>query len=143
MYGTRTFKPPNTEVFALEFSISHENGDNGKVPAATKVWDAETLLVPAYLAPGISLRAETLQLGQEDSEPFHPGDFNHENRYSVWYVQKGPQIRLYVEGNRDQSAGGVAAVMVYGDLLGEPLEVVDEESEESELEDGEHNGNKE
>jgi hypothetical protein len=139
MYGTRSFQPPNTEVFALEFPTSHANGDGGKIPAATKVWDAETLLVPAYLAPGVSLRVETLNPGQEDGEPFHPADFEHGDRYTVWYVKKGLQMRFYVEGDWDQSADGVAAVMVYGNMLGEPLEIVDEEGAESEDgEDGEH-----
>jgi hypothetical protein len=48
-------------------------------------------------------------------------------------VKKGLQMRFYVEGDLDQSADGVAAVMVYGDMLGEPLDIVDEESE-----DGKH-----
>jgi hypothetical protein len=131
-YGTRTFKPPNTEVFALEFPTSYENGDGGKDPAATKVWDAETLLVPAYLARGVSLRVETVNPGQEDGEPFHPADFDHRDRYSVWYVKTGLQMRFYVEGDWDKSADGVAAVMVSGNMLGEPLEVADEESEDGE-----------
>jgi hypothetical protein len=57
-------------------------------------------------------------------------------------------MRFYVEGDWDQSTDGVAAVMVYGNMLGEPLKVLDQESEESEGdendgddadgEDGEH-----
>ncbi|KAJ5295527.1 hypothetical protein PENANT_c001G11483 [Penicillium antarcticum] len=138
-YGTGTFKPPNTEVFPIEFPKPHENGDGEKKPVATKVWDTETLLAPAYLAPGVSLRVETFEPGQENGEPFHPADFNHKDRYNVWYVKKGLQMRFYVEGDWDQSTDGVAAVMVYGNMLGEPFKFVDEESEESEEdENGEH-----
>lgn len=140
MYGTRTFKPPNTDIFALEFPTSRENGDGGRVPAATKAWDAETLLVPAYLAPGVSVRVETLNPGQEDDEPFHPAGFEHGDRYSVWYVKKGLQMRFYVEGEWDQSADGVAAVMVYGSMLGEPLEIVDEDSEDDEEDEEDEDG---
>jgi hypothetical protein len=148
MYRARRFEPPNIELFAIEFPTSHENGDGRKVPAATKVWDSDTLLAPAYLAPGVSLRVETLQPGEEDKEPSHPADFDHEDRYCVWFVKEGLQMRFYVEGDWDQSTDGVAAVMVYGNMLGEPLKVLDQESEESEGdendgddadgEDGEH-----
>ncbi|KAJ5159916.1 uncharacterized protein N7482_006920 [Penicillium canariense] len=130
-YGTGTFKPPNTEVFAIEFPTSHENDDGGNVLAATKVWDADTLIVPAWLAPGVSLRVETLNPGKEDDEPFHPGDFGQRDRYDVWYVKEGVQLRFYVEGDWDRSADRLAAVMVYGNMLGERLEIEDEESEDS------------
>ena len=132
MNGARRFKPPNIDLFAIEFPTSHENGDSEKVPAATKVWGSDTLLTPAYLAPGVSLRVETLQPGEEDRVPFHPADFNHEDRYSVWFIGNGVQMRFYVEGDWDQSTDGVAAVMVYGNMLGEPLKGLGEESEESE-----------
>jgi hypothetical protein len=129
MYGARTFKPPNIELFTIEFPTYSENGGSGKVRAATKVWGSNTLLAPAYLAPGVSLRVETLQPGEEDEEPSHPADFNHEDRYSVWLVKEGVQMRFYVEGEWNQSTDGVAAVMVYGNMLGEPLGVLGEESE--------------
>jgi hypothetical protein len=150
MNGARRFKPPDIDLFAIEFPISHENGDSGKVPAVTKVWGSDTLLTPAYLAPGVSLRVETLQPGEEDREPFHPADFDHEDRYSVWFVRKGLHMRFYVEGDWDQSTDGVAAVMVYGNMLGQPLNVLDQESEESkgdedngDSEDGEEGEHKE
>jgi hypothetical protein len=48
-------------------------------------------------------------------------------------------MRFYVEGNWDQCNDGVAAVMVYGKMLGEPLKVLDQESEESEESEGDEN----
>ncbi|KAJ6013063.1 hypothetical protein N7522_003418 [Penicillium canescens] len=142
MYHARRFEPPNIELFAVEFPTPHENGDGEKVPAAAKVWDSDTLLAPAYLAPGVSLRVETLQPGEEDKEPSHPADFDYEDRYCVWFVREGLQLRFYVEGDWDQSTDGVAAVMVYGKMLGEPLKVLDQESEESdESDESEGDGN--
>jgi hypothetical protein len=46
-------KIPATEYRALYhlFPASHEDGNGEKVPAATKVWDSNTLLAPAYLSP--------------------------------------------------------------------------------------------
>lgn len=123
-YGTRAFKPPNTEVFALEFP-SPENGDSCKVPIATKIWDAETLLVAGYLAPGISLRLETLRVDRDQSEPFHSADIEHGDRFSVLYVQKGVHVQFYLEGERQQGVDGLAAVIVYGPLPGESRPVVD------------------
>ncbi|OGE49071.1 hypothetical protein PENARI_c023G02705 [Penicillium arizonense] len=139
MYRARSFEPPNIELFAIDFPTSHENGNSGKVPAATKVWDSNTLLAPAYLAPGVSLRVETLQPGEEDKEPSHPADFDHKDRYCVWFVREGLQMRFYVEGDWDQRTDGVAAVMVYGKMLGEPVKVLDQESEESEESEGDEN----
>jgi hypothetical protein len=136
MDGARRFNPPNVDIFAIGFPTSLENGDSGKVPAATKVWSKDTLLTPAYLAPGVSLRIETLQPGEEEKEPFHPADFDHNDRYSIWFVREGVRMRFYVEGDRDQSTDGVAAVMVYGNMLGEPLEVLGQDSEDDDGGDG-------
>lgn len=140
VYGTGTFQPPNTEVFTIEFP-NHENGDGSKVPAATKLWDADMLFTAAYLAPGISLRVETLRVGENESEPFHSADIEHEDRFNVLCLQKGIQVQIYVEGERDQSVDGLAAVVIYGSVLGEPhkAEESEEESEgeEEEVADGE------
>ncbi|KAL2834636.1 hypothetical protein BJY01DRAFT_253004 [Aspergillus pseudoustus] len=155
-YGTRRFMPPGIEVFTIKFpaptanrSESNGNGDadndanedknknKSLVPASSKVWpDSETLLAPAYLAPGISIRVETLEPGQAaDEETFHPGNFEQGDRYCVWYVKKGLQLRLFVEGEWDEKdVGGLAAVMVCGSMTGDPI--VPESSEEEEDEEG-------
>ncbi|KAL2787201.1 hypothetical protein BJX66DRAFT_311446 [Aspergillus keveii] len=157
-YGTGRFEPPGIEVFEVRFpaSVVHDgqngtgngdgNGDgvaeknlsrSGILPAASQVWpESETLLAAAYLAPGISLRVETLDPGQsEDEETFHPGDFTHGDRYTVWYVKKGLQLRIFVEGGwEEERVGGLAAVMVWGSMSGE--RIVYEESEEDDEEEG-------
>lgn len=58
--------------------------------------------------------------------------------YYVWYVKKGLQLRFIVEGEWDENADGVAAVMVYGSILGEPIEV--KESEENNEEENDREG---
>ncbi|KAL3487842.1 hypothetical protein BJX62DRAFT_187103 [Aspergillus germanicus] len=150
-YGTGRFNPPGIEVFEIRFpapavhggqnGTGNSGGDrdaeakkrSGKLPAASQVWpEAETLLAAAYLAPGISLRVETLEPGQsEDEETFHPGDFTHGDRYTVWYVKKGLQLRFFVEGEWEQDrVDGLAAVMVWGTMCGERIVYDDEEEEE-------------
>jgi hypothetical protein len=159
-YGTGRFNPPGINVFEIRFPALHEGGNgngngsgdgdaeqktaakSGRLPVSAKVWpESETLLAAAYLAPGISLRVETLEPGQsEDEETFHPGDFTHGDRYTVWYVKKGLQLRFFVDGTwEEESVGGLAAVMVWGAMLGE--RIVDEESEDDEddAEDVGHN----
>ncbi|KAL4946462.1 hypothetical protein BDV06DRAFT_122428 [Aspergillus oleicola] len=141
-FGTGTFRPPNTEVFGIGFPLTSNNEASEKevrALAVTKVWDADTLLVPAYLAPGVSLRVEAVELGSEgaDAEPFHPGNFDHKSRYNVWYVEKRIQLWFYVEGEWDHGKDGLAAVMVYGTMLGEPLQASDEDSEEDDKATGE------
>ncbi|KAL2813871.1 hypothetical protein BJX63DRAFT_208147 [Aspergillus granulosus] len=144
-YGTRSFVPPGVDVFVIRFpetcgnraaGVDANGGDEKKKyinPAAIKSWpESEALLAPAYLAPGISVRVETLEPGQaEDAETFHPGDFNHEARYDVWYVKKGLRLKFFVEGTWDEkSAGGLAAIMVWVNMLGDPVPNVSSDVEE-------------
>ncbi len=42
--------------------------------------------------------------------------------YYTWYVKNGLQLRFIVRG-WDECVDGVAAVMVYGSISGEPIEV--------------------
>lgn len=130
MYGTRSFQPPNIEAFAIDFPTHGGESDDGKAPAAVKVWDTEALFTAAYLAPGITLRVETLRSDQEHGEPFHSADIKHGERFNVLYAKQGIQIRFHVDGEWDQRAGGLAAVIVHGTMLGEPRQMA-EESEES------------
>ncbi|KAJ5348890.1 hypothetical protein MYU51_007207 [Penicillium brevicompactum] len=130
MYGTRSFQPPNIEAFAINFPTHDGESDDGKTPAAVKVWDAEALFTAAYLAPGITLRVETLRSDQEHGEPFHSADIKHEERFNVLYTKQGIQVRFHVDGEWYPRAGGLAAVIVHGTMLGEPRQMA-EESEES------------
>ncbi|KAJ0422966.1 hypothetical protein BJY00DRAFT_310567 [Aspergillus carlsbadensis] len=151
-YGVCRFEPPGVEVFVVEFPARDEgrnangNGagdaeskESGRLHASTKVWpESETLVAAAYLAPGISLRVETLEPGQsEDEETFHPGDFTHTDRYTVWYVKKGLQLQFFVEGEwEEERVGGLAAVMVWGGMRGEPVVYEESEDDEDEADGG-------
>lgn len=57
--------------------------------------------------------------------------------YYTWYVKNGLQLRFIVRG-WDECVDGVAAVMVYGSILGEPIEV--KESEENNEEENDREG---
>ncbi|KAL3440616.1 hypothetical protein BJX65DRAFT_314631 [Aspergillus insuetus] len=161
-YGTGRFNPPGIEVFEVRFPALHGSEDgngngpqgggdadkkrSGILPAASQVWpDAETLLAAAYLAPGISLRVETLEPGQsEDEETFHPGNFTHGDRYTVWYVKKGLQLRFFVDGEWEQdSVGSLAAVMVWGSMSGKRVVYEESEDEEETQGDGQDKGEEE
>ena len=135
MYGTATFKPPNTDAFGIEFPAAEDQ----KGFVVEKEWESETLLAAAYLAPGVSVRLETITPGREDKEPFHASSIDHhESRHNVWYVRKGIKVRFCVEGERQE---GLAAVIVFGTMLGAPFEPSSDE-EESE-EESENDGDKE
>lgn len=129
LYGTATFLPPNTDAFGIEFPAAED--EKGFV--VEKVWESEMLLAAAYLAPGVSVRLESITPGRENEEPFHASDINHEARHNVWYVRKGIKVRFCVEGERQE---GLAAVIVFAPMLGAPVEPSsDEEEEESEEEE--------
>lgn len=131
VYGTGSFQPPNIKAFAIEFPTRDNKDEDKTLSAMEKVWDAEALFTAAYLAPGIYLRLETLRPDRELEKPFHSADIKHDERYNVFYVEKGTKVRFHVDGEWDQSAGGLAAVIVHGTMLGEPRPVESDESDES------------
>ena len=138
MYGYHNMAhlhPPNSEGLALEFPGSrsesvpdgreNECGD-GRV--YTKIWETDSLLIPAYLAPGIAVRIETYptRITGKDERKVR-GKFDEENPFEIWYFQKGMETCFFIEGEPGQDFDqSVAATMVYGKLC-DKKDCVDEE----------------
>ena len=102
-------------------------------------WETNVLLLPAYLAPGVSVTCTVAdrprQDGAEDEGPPPAedeslGSFDGGNEREVWYLRAGVDVALHVaaadgagEGKDGDGAGkdgeGVAAVFVVGVLCTE------------------------
>jgi hypothetical protein len=97
--------PPAHRVFAVDFR-------SGAV-GVRKVWETDILVIPAYLAPGVSVRCAR---GGESGEGEKTlGTFDGTNVYEIWYVRRNTEVVLHIDGGAEAS-GDVAAVLVYGVL---------------------------
>lgn len=121
LMGIGPFKPPNHDVFAVDFPLPDQTGDAGRVRALTKVWDTDVLVVPAYLAPGVAVRVETATIvedGVVKDKVTEREKFSHNQPGHGWifYIVKGVETHFYVETTGDVEVDGLAAVMVYGKM---------------------------
>ncbi|KAF8160415.1 hypothetical protein BJ912DRAFT_1008179 [Pholiota molesta] len=82
---------------------------------------ADILVIPAYLAPGVSVRcARRVVEGVEGAGEAGEGEkvlgtFDGTNVYEIWYVRRNTEVVFQIDGTAGAS-GDVAAVMVYGML---------------------------
>ena len=106
------FHPPSHDAFAVDYPTAH--GRN--VAVAKKKWDTNTLLIPAHRAPGVSVRATVNESNEDETLEKELGTFDGLNPTEIWYVRKGVDVNIYVEGDFEKDRQGVAAVTVYGIL---------------------------
>lgn len=120
LYEVGDFKPPNSDAFGLEFPQPEEGEEGGNVRVLTKVWETEVMVLPAYLAPGVSVRVETRETKKENGATPDDikarGKFTHEKPGQVWYLNKGLETWFYIESEADVNVDGLAAVLVYGKM---------------------------
>jgi hypothetical protein len=115
MYPVGYFKPPNHDAFGLEFPRVQGIEDSENVRVLTKAWETVVMVIPAYLAPSVSVRVETFSPEEKNGVKLR-GRFTHGKPGEIWYMQKGLETRFYIEGDWDRASDGVAAVVVYGKM---------------------------
>ncbi|KAI6368512.1 hypothetical protein MCOR25_004631 [Pyricularia grisea] len=115
------YHPPKHQVLGVPSVASQSNWDNSEVEvqaAVCKKWETNMLLIPTFLAPGVTIRA-TVQDDQDDQgeqeRELGIFDKSKEHKFEIWYLRRDVTIRLYVEGDNAQK-NSIAAVLVLGEL---------------------------
>jgi hypothetical protein len=106
--GVGHFHPPSQDIFAVGFP----EGDN--VAPMSKTWDTNVLLIHSYLAPGVHIRLSTKSQKDGDDSEVTLGTFDGTNQKEIWYVSKGTNVNVHVEGEFAKGMKGHAAVIVFG-----------------------------
>ena len=106
------FHPPSHDVFA----VAYPRADGASVAVARKKWDTNMLMTPAHMEPGVSFRATVNERNEDGVAEKELGTFDGSNATEIWYIRKGVNINIYVEGNFDKGRRGIAAAMVVGIL---------------------------
>jgi len=112
--------PPCTEMFAINFEDGEKAQAEGPtaMPNARRTWDKNILLTWAYVGEGVKVRAmvEVKKGAAEGDENATEKEFavlERERATEAWWVQKGKEVRFYVEGDVVEGKKGVAAVVVW------------------------------
>ena len=108
------FHPPNSDAFAIKYPRS-DGEDSEEV--VVKTWEANVLLIPAYLDPGVSLRMSMRKEGESgpDGAAENLGTFDGSNTTEIWYLRRGVQVAFHIEGDFPKAERkGVAAVLTVG-----------------------------
>ncbi|KAI9761287.1 MAG: hypothetical protein M4579_001077 [Chaenotheca gracillima] len=108
------YQPPSHDVYAIDFPASEDNA------TVRKAWDTAVLIIPAYLAPGVSIRLSTRVADAEGEVEKTLGTFNASNPTDIWYIKKGTTVNVHVEGDYEKGQKGKAAVMACGILSDVP-----------------------
>lgn len=114
-YTVGHFHPPSHDAFALNYPKPQD----GTLDVVCKRWDTNVLLIPAYRASKVSIRATVEQSTDDRTSEKELGTFNDSNPAEIWYVRKGVQVSFYVEAEMEKYCQGLAAVMVCGVLCTE------------------------
>ncbi|KAI6595623.1 hypothetical protein MCOR12_006459 [Pyricularia oryzae] len=114
--GEGHYHPPKHQVLSVPFTTSHnEDGTEGEAPAAVcKKWKTHMLLIPTFLATGVTTRA-TLHEQNDQERDLGIFDKSTAHKFELCYLCRSLTIRLYVEGENSQN-NKIAAVMVLGEL---------------------------
>ena len=113
--------PPNHSVFAIPFPQDTSNRNEGAArssPVLRKCWDTNVLLLPAFLAKGVKIRANIEHEDQEDPPEAEMGVLEQSSRSEIWYLKAGVELEFYVDGDF-AGTEGLAAVMAVGGLCNE------------------------
>jgi len=116
------FHPPSHDIMAIKYPLPEaSNAKTAVVTALKKTWDTNVLLIPAYLEPGVSIRASIADPESEGSGKT-VGTFDVSNPAEIWYVRSGVEVESHVEGDFVRECEGVAAVLAVGILCSEDHE---------------------
>ena len=120
VYNGGHMHPPCTEMFAINFEDGEKAQAEGPtaMPNARRTWDKNILLTWAYVGEGVKVRAmvEVKKGAAEGDENATEKEFavlERERATEAWWVQKGKEVRFYVEGDVVEGKKGVAAVVVW------------------------------
>jgi hypothetical protein len=114
------FVPPSQEAFALRYpGDSSSSSDAGAI--MDRSWDVAVFLIPAYVAPDVTVQAFRLQdrygdYGEEGKELDHFNAFSRSG-HEIWYILPGTNVRFVVKQDAAKGrtiGGSTAAVMVAG-----------------------------
>ena len=117
------FHPPSHDAFALKYSDSRDE----KGAVLSKIWDTNVLLIPAYRASGVAIRATILRPNKDQQSEKDLATFDDSNVAEIWYVRSGIEVKFYIEGEFNRDSRGLAAVMACGILCTEHHEQEGEE----------------
>lgn len=134
-YTVGHFHPPSHDAFALKYPKPQD----GTLDVVCKSWDTNVLLIPAYRASKVSIRATVEQSIDERTSEKELGTFNDSNPAEIWYVRRGVKVKFYVEAELEKDCQGLAAVMVCGILCTENHETEDHETDNHEADNHETN----
>lgn len=103
-YGHHHVSESEHEVFGLGFE---------REEVEDRSWDTNVMLLPAYLAPGVTVKMFRVREGDASEQAF--GQFDHEKPFITWFVRAGVSVRCVVEKAEDANdVDGLAAVMLVG-----------------------------
>ena len=122
-YTVGHFHPPSHDAFALKYPRSQDEAPD----VVCKSWDANVLLIPAYRASGVSIRATAQQSTDDPTSEKVLGTFNDSNPTEIWYVGSGLEVKFSVEAEFEKDRQGLAAVMVCGILCTDTHETEQQE----------------
>ena len=117
------FHPPSHDAFALKYPSSQDETPE----VVCKSWDTNVLLIPAYRASGVSIRATAQQSTDDPTSEKVLGTFNDSNPTEIWYVKRGLEVKFSVEAKLEKDHQGLAAVMVCGILCTDTHETEQQE----------------
>lgn len=114
------FHPPNHDVLAVEYPTLGEGEGAASTIVMTKTWETNVLLIPAYLDPGVSVRATIVGIdGVRTQAEETIGTFDASNPTEVWYIRSGVDVAFYIEDDSRKTREGEAAVLAVGVLCSE------------------------
>jgi hypothetical protein len=126
--GVGHYHPPAHSYLAVNFPL-----DGAEKTVTTIGWDAHVLLIPTYLAEGVTLRVTTAEENPDVKKEEELGTFDKDKKAEVWWLRKSTKICIHVEGDwkNDKNRGTVAAVLAIGVLCDNS----ESDAEEDESED--------
>ncbi len=104
--------PPSHDAFALKYPKPEDETPD----VVCKSWETNVLLIPAYRASKVSIRATVQQSSDDRTSEKGLGTFNDSNLTEIWYVRRGVEVNFFVEAEFEKDRQGLAAVMVCGIL---------------------------
>lgn len=106
--GIGYFHPPSHEALGLCFAQAKTEGN---VAPLVKSWDTNVLLLPGYLASGVSLQGVVCYQG-EIEKPL--GVFHELNHADIWFIRKNVTIKVHMHAASTADPADLAAVLVVG-----------------------------
>jgi hypothetical protein len=112
--GIGHFHPPSHSHLAISFPIS-STSEGGKV--LKKRWTTNVLLMPAFLAPGISLRFTTSE-GESCAEQEVLGTMDVATKTECWWLRQDVEVTVHVEWSDTKSGPDPSPSESTGNTLG-------------------------